>query len=363
MARNRAAPSRSTWWRTTLSTPRMTVCRSTEVHDGSSPTAASSTAIRGTGCLRSWTAWRSASLPTPGSPTTASHSRERKWCSTSWHACVQTGTAPTRPGSGRGPPDPVVRWAGTRIAWRTTRTTSPDGRPGSPTACMCIRAVPPPGRSTSWVPRRPVASASLAWVSRLACSAADSTVRACSLSIPTSAFTASTIPEDRRQIRRYSSSSSRSWTLLAFSSAVCTCWAVVLARASRSVPASRRQQVRSTSADGATGERVLDRHPGAGEVLEALGVVLVPEHVRGGTHLERRTDAVGADRVLRVVEAGRQADPVQPVLQRRVAGEPGEDQAVPVGEHDADRLAGHDRQQAVAAPGRRPGTGRCPGRG
>jgi hypothetical protein len=56
-------------------------------------------------------------------------------------------------------------------------------------------------------------------------------------------------------------------------------------------------------ADDLAGDRVADRHRGAGEVLEVLGVVLVPEYVRRLAALQRRADPVGADELLGVAEA------------------------------------------------------------
>ena len=48
-----------------------------------------------------------------------------------------------------------------------------------------------------------------------------------------------------------------------------------------------------------------DRHRGAGEILQVLGVVLVPEHVHRLAALQRGADAVGADELLGVAEARR----------------------------------------------------------
>ena len=58
-------------------------------------------------------------------------------------------------------------------------------------------------------------------------------------------------------------------------------------------------------ADGLAGDRVADRHRGASEVLQVLGVVLVPEHVRRLAALQRGADPVGADELLGVAEARR----------------------------------------------------------
>jgi hypothetical protein len=56
-------------------------------------------------------------------------------------------------------------------------------------------------------------------------------------------------------------------------------------------------------AGGLAGDRVADRHPGAGEVHNVPGVVLVPEHVRRLAALQRGADPVGAGELLGVAEA------------------------------------------------------------
>jgi len=58
------------------------------------------------------------------------------------------------------------------------------------------------------------------------------------------------------------------------------------------------------------GDRMPDRHRGAGEVLKMLGVVLVPEHVRRPAAFQRGTDPVGAGELLGVAEARRQLNAV-----------------------------------------------------
>ena len=95
-------------------------------------------------------------------------------------------------------------------------------------------------------------------------------------------------------------SASRAWVIWS---------AVVLASAISSGSASLRQQVRSTAPTVLPGDRVVDRHPGAGQVLQVLGVVLVPEHVRGLAALQRGADPVGADELLGVAEARARAGP------------------------------------------------------
>ena len=77
----------------------------------------------------------------------------------------------------------------------------------------------------------------------------------------------------------------------------------------------------------------------AGELRQRLDVVLVPEHLGRAAALQRGADAVGADELLRVAEAGGQPDPVQRLRQRRVAGAPLEHDPVGVGEDDAHGLA------------------------
>src|SRR6516162_7154397 len=87
------------------------------------------------------------------------------------------------------------------------------------------------------------------------------------------------------------------------------------------------------------GDRVVDRHPGAAEAVQVFRVVLVPEHVGGPARLQRGADAVGADPLLGVAEAGGQLDAVQGPLQVVVPGQPSQHQPVGVGQDDADRLA------------------------
>ncbi len=82
-------------------------------------------------------------------------------------------------------------------------------------------------------------------------------------------------------------------------------------------------------------DRVPDRHPGTGELLEVLDVVLVAEHPRRAAAFERGADAVRADVLLGVAEAGGQPHPVQARLEPRVAGVAGEHDAVGVAEDDA----------------------------
>ena len=134
----------------------------------------------------------------------------------------------------------------------------------------------------------------------------------------------------------------------------------------------QRQQQRSgvlapagevDGADGPAGDRVVDRHAGAGEVLEVLGVVLVAEHVRRAADLQRRADAVGADELLGVAEAGRELDPVEVALEVAVAGQPGQHQPGRVGEDDADRLPVELLAAGCAAPAARCGSAGCRGRG
>ena len=92
-------------------------------------------------------------------------------------------------------------------------------------------------------------------------------------------------------------------------------------------------------ADRLARDRVVDRHPGAGQALQVLGVVLVPEDVGGPAGLQRGADAVGAHLVLGVAEAGGQLDVVQVPLEVVIGGQPGQHQAGRVGQDDADRLA------------------------
>ncbi len=87
-------------------------------------------------------------------------------------------------------------------------------------------------------------------------------------------------------------------------------------------------------------DRVPHGHPGTGELLQVLHVVLVAEDAGRPAALQRGADAVGADVLLGVAEAGGEPDPVQALLQALVAGVAGEDDAVGVAEDDADGLAG-----------------------
>ena len=56
-------------------------------------------------------------------------------------------------------------------------------------------------------------------------------------------------------------------------------------------------------AGGLAGDRVADRHRGAGEVLKVLGLVLVAEHVRRLAALQRGADPVDSGELLGVAEA------------------------------------------------------------
>ena len=94
-------------------------------------------------------------------------------------------------------------------------------------------------------------------------------------------------------------------------------------------------------ADRLAGDGVMDRHPGAGEVLQVLRVVLMAEDVCGLAALQRGADAVGADEFLGVAEARRQLDPVEMAFQVVVRGQPGQHHPGRVGQDDADRLPVH----------------------
>ena len=87
-------------------------------------------------------------------------------------------------------------------------------------------------------------------------------------------------------------------------------------------------------------DRMMDGGAGAGQPLEVLGVVLVSADQRGQTGFERGPDAVGPDQILGVAEPGGQVDVVK-VFGQLAPGRPSvDDQAVGVGQHDADRLIG-----------------------
>ena len=92
-------------------------------------------------------------------------------------------------------------------------------------------------------------------------------------------------------------------------------------------------------ANGLARDRVADRHRGAGEILQVLGVVLVPEHVRRPAALQRGADPVGADELLGVAEARRELNPVQVPLKVVVGRQPGQRHPMRIGEDDADQLA------------------------
>ena len=115
-------------------------------------------------------------------------------------------------------------------------------------------------------------------------------------------------------------------------------------------------------ADRLAGHGIAHRHPGAGHALEPLRVVLVPEHVRRAARFERGPDAVGADDVLGVAEAGHQHDGVELALQVVVAGEAAQHEPGRVGQDDADRLTVELLVQVPAAPARRRGPAWCRGR-
>jgi hypothetical protein len=130
------------------------------------------------------------------------------------------------------------------------------------------------------------------------------------------------------QARRYSDSSSNSRALLSVSSAWVIWSAVVFA------PAGEIDR-----ADRLARGRVVDGHPGAGQILQVLGVMLVAEHVHGTAALQGRADPVGADELLGVAEPRGELHAVEMPFQVAVAGQPDEHHARRVGQDDADRLA------------------------
>ena len=165
------------------------------------------------------------------------------------------------------------------------------------------------------------------------------------------------MPGVRRQTRRYSWSSSISCVAASVSSACRICTAVVLASVISSGPASLRQHVRSTAPTVLPEIGCWIGTPGAGEVLEVLGVVLVAEHVHRLAALEGRADPVGADELLGIAEARNEQDAVEVARQVGVAGQPGQHEPGVVGEHDADRLPGEllvqPAQHGLGAAGQR----------
>ena len=94
-------------------------------------------------------------------------------------------------------------------------------------------------------------------------------------------------------------------------------------------------------ADRLAGDRMVDRHPGAGEILQVLRVMLMAEDMRGLAALQGGADAVGADEFLGVAEPRRQLDPVEVAFQVGVGGQPGQHHPGRVGQDDADRLPVH----------------------
>ena len=70
-----------------------------------------------------------------------------------------------------------------------------------------------------------------------------------------------------------------------------------------------------------------------------LGVVLVTEHVRRLAALQRRADAIGANKLLGIAETGKQLNVVKVPLEIMIGCQPGKQYAACIGQHDADRLA------------------------
>jgi hypothetical protein len=96
----------------------------------------------------------------------------------------------------------------------------------------------------------------------------------------------------------------------------------------------------------ATGDRVEDRDRGAGVGAQAERVVLLSPDDRRHAVGERQAEAVGAGFPLGEREPRRKVDGVQRAQQRGVAAESVEHEALGVGEHQADRLAGQCAVQA-----------------
>src|SRR5215831_11232726 len=134
----------------------------------------------------------------------------------------------------------------------------------------------------------------------------------------TSLPSASTMPPVRLRARTYFWSTSMSRLLLTVTSAWVIWSAVALTREIISGSASLRQQVRSMTPT----------------VLPETG-----SWIGAPACFQRGADAIGADAGFGVAEAWGQHDAVQSALKVVVRGQPGEHQAVGVGEDDADRLA------------------------
>jgi hypothetical protein len=82
-------------------------------------------------------------------------------------------------------------------------------------------------------------------------------------------------------------------------------------------------------------DRVADGRAGAGDRVETLDEVLVPEDVRGSLLLQRGADPVGADELLGVAEARGQQDLVEVGVQRALAGAAVHDPRLGVRQDDA----------------------------
>ena len=345
-ARSSGASSRSTCRMTTLSASAAAPARRRSASCVSRPRRRRRGPRTGaSGWRRSCTARSSASLPTPGSPSTASHSPAWKAFSTSWQARSHNGAAPTRPGSSMraaasraagvsASASPSLTWTTTPAQLRRRRRTCSQYIRAGGAGRQLQRDRPAAARAPS------SSAASAAWASSAAWSAGSSMARAWSLSITASLVRAKTMPGDPPAGRAGRPGAPRARAGRSRPSSACwICSAVALARVSSSDSASLRQQVRSTAPTVRPGDRVVDRHAGAGQVLQVLGVVLVAEHVGRGAGLQRGADAVGADELLGVAEAGREQDAVEVALEFGVGRAAAEHQAGRVGEDDADRLA------------------------
>ena len=354
-ARSCGPSSVSTCRSTRLSASLSTVRRSVSSQPGSSASAESSTANRPTGCRRSCTARSTAALPTPCSPSTTIHSPDRYAFSTSLAGPQPQRRRADQPGQhgpgGRRRPhrrhrggrddlhldDPAAARA------RHRPDVHPGGgaggqldhQPAGAPAGQRVRAVPDQSGLVGRVQHRP---GQVVHHRHVAVDGEDD---------PGGAPADPQVLVEQLQLAGAGVGEQLLPDLLG--------GGLGQGEQQRArVPPPAGQVDR---ADGLAGDRVVDRHPGAGQVLQVLGVVLVPEHVHRPAALQRGADAVGADELLGVREAGREHHLVQVALQLVAGGEPDQHQPAGVGQHDADllplQLVAQRAQHRLGAAGQR----------
>ena len=259
--------------------------------------AASSTRRWAAGVRLWWTARASVALPVPGSPSSTSHSRVRK--------APVDGLAALRPQRARTRPRPGSAGGGDRAGdcsrpapgRSAGRGATPPTRPPSVKLGLhCTRAVRPLGRSTSSCWRRPGGQRLgdlgqqrplVGGGEQLAGAVVEhqQVVADGEHGVAVAPAGGEVVVQQRRAraARTAPAASPR-------------CAGSARAAAATIIgPASRRQQVRSTTPSTlrVTGCRI--GTPGAGELLQVLDVVLVAEHPRRAAALQRGADAVRAD--------------------------------------------------------------------